>query len=153
MLLLLTLLSRLAWAVDEQTELAPSTVKTPRDYASDLTGESAPDRTYAARALRGQVRRAVRRSRTGVEGSLFREEARAALVELEALVPGPCTAALADARTAGPCADALADLGVTSALPALREARAAATRRGLARRLDGAIQRLGGGSPADDGAP
>jgi hypothetical protein len=142
MLSLLLALVGLARAVDTQSQMATSSVKTTADYVSDLTDDSDPDRVFAARVLRGKVRRATRAASRGAEGSLAREEARAELVELEAAVPPACTSALAHPAAAPACAEVLADLGDTTALPALRDARARATSGGAARRIEKAIARL-----------
>jgi len=142
MLSLLLALVGLARAVDAQSQMAPSSVKTTADYVSDLTDESDPDRVFAARVLRSQVRRVARTAARTRAGTLAHEEARAMLVEFDAVLPDACTRALTHEGAAAACADILADLGATGALPALRQARQAATRRPAMRALDRAITTL-----------
>ncbi len=142
MLSLLLALVGLARAVDAQSQMAPSSVKTTADYVSDLTDESDPDRVFAARVLRSQVRRVARTVARTREGTLAHEEARAMLVEFDAVLPDACARALAHEGAAAACADILSDLGATAALPALRQARVSATRKPVVRALERAISNL-----------
>ncbi len=155
MLTLLLALVGLARAVDAQSQMAPSSVKTTADYVSDLTDESDPDRVFAARVLRSQVRRVARTVARTRAGTLAHEEARAMLVEFDAVLPGACTRALAHEGAAAACADILSDLGAAGALPALRQAREAATRKPVVRALDRAIAILSTlpGSDTSDVSP
>jgi hypothetical protein len=156
MLSLLLAMVGLARAVDAQSQMAPSSVKTTADYVSDLTDESDPDRVFAARVLRSQVRRVARTAARTRAGTLAHEEARAMLVEFDAVLPDACTRALAHEGAAAACADILSDLGATAALPALRQARASATRKPAVRALDRAISTLSalpGADTSDVSAP
>lgn len=131
-----------AAALDAENPQGPKVEKTTADYLAELEGESAPDRLYAARVLRGQLRRALRVEARGEPGSIPYEEARALLVELEARLPQACTAGLKADNIVAPCADVLAWLEVRSALPALRERLATETRKGPRKRLERAIATL-----------
>lgn len=116
--------------------------KTTAEYLSDLTDDSKPDRLYAARALRSQLKSALRAEARSKPGSLAHDEARAALVELSDRLPEACTTALRYDNVVAPCADILTLLEVTSALPALVERRAIETRKSVIKRLDKAIAAL-----------
>ena len=144
-----------AHAVDRQDPRAPATMKTTAHYLTDLSGPEGPDRLFAARVLRGRVKRAVADA-SGDEADIATLEARALLDELARELPGRCAVAMGQESVVPACADALARLDSTASLPALRVARAAATKRRTLRSLDRAIARLEAPSaeavpaPADD---
>lgn len=140
-----------AAAMDAENPQAPKSEKSTADLLSDLDGDEAPDRLYAARVLRGQLRRALRTEARGRVGSIPYEEARALLLELDLRLPEACTSALQFENTVGPCADMLAWLQVRDALPKLRERRAAEERKRVQKRLDAAIATLEALPPAPPG--
>ncbi|MFZ5477236.1 MAG: hypothetical protein ACOZNI_10730 [Myxococcota bacterium] len=136
------LLAPRALAIDEPNPAGDTSPKTTGELLSDLTGESGPDRLYAARVLRAQLVRALNAEARAKEGSIAHDEARAALVELEARLPEACTAALEHDNVVAPCADVLARLDVTAAVPALEARLAKETRKGVRKRLEAAIAEL-----------
>jgi hypothetical protein len=135
-----------AAAVDVQSSASVNSVKTTQDYLSDLDGDSAPDRLYASRVLRGQLRHALRVERTAKEGSLARDDARSALIELGDRLPHACMSNLSAATTVAPCADILGMLEVQEALPLLQRALATEKRKWARRHIETAIALLGGTS-------
>jgi hypothetical protein len=130
-----------AHAVDRQDPRAPSTMKTTAHYLSDLSGPEGPDRLFAARVLRARVKRAVVDAAREPD-DLAAMEALALLDELERELPGRCAVAMGQESVVPACADALARLGAIEAAPALRVARAAATRRRTVRAIDRALAAL-----------
>lgn len=149
-----------ALALDVENPQATTASKTTADYLHDLEGESAPDRLYAARLLRGLLARALRTEARASPDTIAYDDARALLVELEGRLPTACRTALRYDNAVAPCADILAMLDARSALPALRERLAEEDRKGPRRRLERAIAALeaaettaAGGSPAASAAP
>lgn len=147
-LALLALSAAPAHAVDVQSEAAVQSNKSLSDYLGDLEGSSDPDRLYAARVLRGELRRALRTEAKAAPGSLAQLDARALLVELSDRLPRACTTGLRYKNSVGPCADMLAMLEATEALPALREALKGETRRGPRKSIENAIAALEAKAPA-----
>jgi hypothetical protein len=144
LLLAVLLAAAPALAIDEPQNPAGQDVsqKSLGDHLGDLVGESAPDRLYAARVLRGHLLRALKIEARGREGSFALDEARAELVELEERLPEACRAALKHDNVVAPCADVLAALDVTAALPELKERLAVETRKGVRKRVEAAIAAL-----------
>ncbi len=141
-LLALAALPGAARAVDVQSDAAVVSTKSLGDYIEDLSGDSDPDRLFAARVLRGELKRALRVEARAAEGSLTQLDARALLVELGARLPDACSAAVRFKNTVEPCADILAMLEVRGALPILREILANETRKGARKHLEAAIAAL-----------
>jgi hypothetical protein len=138
----------LAHAIDEQSETQPSTQKSMGDYLSDLEGDSAPDRLYASRVLRGNLRRALHAEATARPGSMRYDDARAALVELEERLPHACITDLAQANVVAACADILAMLDVKEAVPPLQALLATEKRKGVLKHIQAALTTLGSAPPA-----
>jgi hypothetical protein len=143
-LLLLVLLAPLpAFAIDQtQPDVGSSSQKTTADLLGDLHSDGGPDRLYAARALRSQLKRALRVEANGREGSIPLDDARSLLVELEERLPPICTDALDSPQVAAPCAEMLAMLDVEEAAPAIERALQAETRKRPRRRLERALAAL-----------
>lgn len=150
---LLALAAAPAHAVDVQSEAAVQSNKSLSDYLGDLEGAEDPDRLYASRVLRGELRRALRTEAKAAPGSLAQLDARALLVELSDRLPRACTTALRYKNSVAPCADMLAMLEATDALPALREALEGETRRGPRKSLEAAIEALEAKAPASPPEP
>jgi hypothetical protein len=126
--------------------------KTTAEYLSDLGGDNAPERLFAARVLRSQLKTALRTEAHSKPGSFANDEARAALVELSDRIPNACLSVLNEDNVVSPCADMLAMLEVTSALPALERRLAVETRKGPHKHLAAAIATLKA-LPPDPDAP
>lgn len=144
--LLAALLLPLPALAIEQTEPSePGTggsTKTTADLLEDLHGDAGPDRLYAARALKSQLKRALRAEAHAPPGSFASDEARSLLVELEERLPPICTEALSSPQVATPCAEMLALLDVTAAVPGIQAALTAETRKGRRTRLSAALAAL-----------
>ena len=149
-LLTLAVLPGSAHAVDRQDPRAPATMKTTAHYLSDLSGPEGPDRLFAARVLRRRVKHAVADA-SGDEAEIGTMEARALLDELARELPARCAIAMSQESVVAACADALARIGAVESLPALRVARAAATKRRTVRAVDRALATLDRG-PGEPGA-
>lgn len=120
----------------------PNGARSTAELLADLRGGDSSDRLYAARALKSQLKRALRVEANGRPGTLQVIEARSLLYELESRIPETCTAALEYDNVVTPCADMLAWLEVGSAIPAL-EARLRTEERKRARRhLEAALKAL-----------
>ena len=141
--LLLLLLPLPAFAIDQtQPEVGSSSTKTTADLLADLHSDGGPDRLYAARALKSQLKRALRVEARGREGSIALDDARSLLVELEARLPEICTDALDAPAVAAPCAEMLALLDVKEAAGAVEAAYTTETRKGPKKRLAEALAEL-----------
>jgi hypothetical protein len=141
-----------AHAIDRQDPRAPATMKTTAHYLNDLSGPEGPDRLFAARVLRSRVKRAVADAARD-EAELSTMEARALLDELSRELPGRCAVAMGQEGVVPACADALARIGAVESVPALRVARAAATKRRTVRAIDRALATLDRALPAVPGEP
>ena len=150
--LVLLALAAPASAIDVQSEVAVESTKSLTDYLDDLAGSSDPDRLFAARVLRGELRRALRAEQRAEPGSLRQLDAQSLLVDLDARLPGACSVAIRHLNAVIPCADIFALLGQRAALPLLREVRAGETRRRPQRHLDAAIAALEA-TPAEPPVP
>lgn len=145
LLLSLLLLPLPALAIDQTEPTEPGTggsTKTTHDLLVDLHGDAGPDRLYASRALRSQLKHALRVEAHAPEASFAYDEARSLLIELEERLPSICTEALASPQVAAPCAEMLAMLGVKTAVPAIQAALATETRKGPQKRLTAALATL-----------
>ncbi len=131
-----------ALAIDEQSETSVASTKSVGEYLSDLEGDSAPDRLYASRVLRGNLKRALRVEATAREGTLIYDDARAVLVELEVRLPTACMSSLNQKNVVSACADILAMLDVRAALPSLQALLAGETRKPVRKRIELAIATL-----------
>jgi hypothetical protein len=120
----------------------PQAQKTTADLLSDLSGDNASDRLYAARALRGVLAQAQRAIEHAPAGSLARDDGLATLDELEQRLPDQCMTALQFKNVVALSAEMLALLKYRDALPAVQAAAATETRKGVKRRLDGAVALL-----------
>lgn len=142
MLCLLALVAE-ALAVDPETDAnVPRTEKTLSEYLSDLSNDDDNKRLFAARVVRGRLRHDLRVLERAREGSLAYDDARLELVELESRIPGSCIVALSYPNTVALCADMLAWLEVSDARPALEEALARETRRGVRPRIEAALAEI-----------
>ena len=110
-------------------------------YASDLVGQDAHKRLFAARVLRTRVREAWRVA--GKAGDDLRNtEALQTLSDFDTLIAPRCIRQLAVANTLRPCADILGMLETKDALPALRNAQNNVQQRRDRRVLKSAIERI-----------
>ncbi len=134
-----------ARAVDEQSDVAVQSQKSLTDYLTDLESDSDPDRLYAARVLRGELKRVLRTEAKARAGSLASLDARATLIELEERLPRGCRVALQKVNSVAPCADILALLDVKAAVPELQGVLAVEKRKWVRRHLEAALERLAGG--------
>lgn len=128
--------------VGTSSTAAPATVgaKTTAMLLADLRSDDDSDRLYAARALRAQMKRALRVEARGASGTIAADEARSVLFELEARVPDACRAGMVEhPNVVAACADMIAWLEVDDAEPLLRAALAAETRKGVRRRIERAL--------------
>lgn len=140
LLLALLLLPLPALAIEQTTPQAGTTsTKTTAELLSDLHSDDAPDRLYAARALKSQLTRALRIEAHGREGSIALDDARSILVELDERLPGICMDDLAIPAVSTPCAEMLALLGVEEARGAIQELAQRETRKSHRRRLERAL--------------
>ena len=133
----------------ESTGAAPQ--KTLGDYFTDLASDDAPERLFAARAVRAEAFGALRTLERAPADSLASMEARSLLVEIDARLPGACRSALRYENTVVPGAEMLAATGRTEMLPEVQAASHLVKPRGLRKRYDAAVVKLGGGLTA--GAP
>lgn len=132
-----------ALAVEGQSgDLTQAPPKGLADYLADLGSEEGPERLYAARYVRGELRRASRTQRVATPGSIDDVEARVVLTELYARVPETCASALLYANTAALCAEMLVELEVPDARQRVEAARSLPLSRGQRRRLEAAIARM-----------
>ncbi|MDP2313085.1 MAG: hypothetical protein Q8P41_09295 [Pseudomonadota bacterium] len=133
-----------AYAIDEQSELSVQSQKSLGDYLTDVESDSDPNRLYAARVLRGELRRVLRVEANAPAGSLASLDARAILIELETRLPRACRAGLQKLNSVAPCADILALLGVKEAVPEIRQVLTVEKRRWVRRHLESALAKLEG---------
>jgi len=132
-----------AFAVEgEEPQAAQAPPKTLGDYLSDLANDDNAERLYAARYVRGELRRALRAAASRPPGSTEELEARVVLTELWNRVPGSCAVALKYTNTAAPCAEMLADLEVDTMHDAVRASLALDLGKGQRARIEKAIARL-----------
>lgn len=137
----------------------PSATKTVAQLLDDLRGSDASKRLYAARSLRGKLKRAQAVEAHGNPESIRYLEALSTLDELETRIPHACMSAFTYPNVTSPCADMFVMLDVKEAVPALQELRAREKRASVVRTLDEAITALGGPAPLPgtarpkDGAP
>lgn len=137
-----------AWLFWQASAMAVG-VKVPGSAPEDLERQLArldsgdpAKRRLAARSLRSIVRAEVRRSARPTVDDLVVVEARMLLQDLDARLAPRCVSMLSEPEMTRPCAQILMRLESTQSLPALKQARAAATRRGTQRSLDRAIRTL-----------
>ena len=146
LLLSLLLLPLPAFAIDQTEPTEPGTggssTKTTSDLLADLHGDEGPDRLYASRALRSQLKHALTVEARAPEASFAYDEARSLLIELEERLPSICAEALTSRQVAAPCAEMLAMLDVKSAIPAIETALAAEPRRRPHARMAAALATL-----------
>lgn len=128
----------------EAAGAAGTAQKTMGQLISDLNSLTGSNRLYAGRALYTQLHAALRTADHGKEGSIARDEALSKLIELEARIPDSCGAALQYDNVAPSCGEMLAMLGVTSARPALDEAKLRIKANGAQSRIQAAIDCLDG---------
>ena len=119
----------------------------------DLGSEEGPERLYAARYVRGEVRRATRVQRVATAGTTEELESRVVLAELFVRVPEACRSALTYTNTAALCAEMLADLEVETARAQVEAARALELSKGQRKRLEAAIARLPAAPPTPPPSP
>lgn len=131
-----------AWAVDGEEAPTAQPAKTTAEYLIDLSGEDHAKRLYAVRVLRGQLHDALRVVEHGNPNGIAYDDARAALVELNARVPDACMAAIRYPNSLGPCADMLAWLEVRDAVGPLKIALAGETRKGVRKHVEAALAAL-----------
>jgi hypothetical protein len=132
-------------AEPEMNSAAPAQAqKTTAELLSDLSGDNAADRLYAARALRSQLAHAQHAVAHAPEGSLAHDDGLATLDELEQRLPDQCTAALQFKNVVALSAEMLGMLNDREALPAVQAAAAAETRKGVKRRIDSVVAGLSG---------
>lgn len=130
-------------AEPEMNDAAPAQAqKTTAELLSDLSGDNASDRLYAARALRGVLAQAQRAIDHAPAGSLAHDEGLATLDELEQRLPDQCLMALQFKNVVALSAEMLAMLNDRDALPAVQEVAATETRKGVKRRLDNVVAAL-----------
>ena len=120
----------------------PNGQKSTAQYLTELDGDDAPERLYAARVLRGQLRHSLAVEAHARPGSLASDDARAVLVELIERLPIACTNALAFKNTVASCADVLVMLDARGSLPVLEQTLAGETRKGARKHLEKAIAAL-----------
>ncbi len=145
-LLLAGLLASPAARAQPGAQVVQTGPRTFDDYLGQLLEPDASDRLFAARELRRRVRRAVRLARRGDRASLAVADALASLDDFDRYLAPRCIEAVEHTERFGnilvPCADILGLLGTREALPALRAAREAETRRRPRRHLDRAVQAI-----------
>ncbi len=136
------------WALAAEPEMndaAPAQAqKTTAELLSDLSGDNASDRLYAARALRSMLAHAQHAVTHAPEGSLARDDGLATLDELEQRLPDQCSAALQFKNVVALSAEMLGMLNHRAALPAVQAAAATETRKGVKRRVDRVVAVLSG---------
>jgi len=136
----LLVVSRPAFAIEQTTPQAgTSSPKTTAELLSDLHSDDAPDRLYAARALKSQLTRALKVESRAREGSIMLDDARSVLVELDARLPRICMDNLVVPAVSTTCAEMLALLGVEEARAAIEELAQRETRKSHQRRLARAL--------------
>ncbi len=135
--------ARTAWAVEgDDGPGGPSREKTLGDYLSDLASDEPPERLFAARTVRAEVKGALAVSRRAPPDSLAALDARSTLVEVDLRIVGSCTAGLTYPDTAPLCAELLADLEHVEMIPAISAAKEAAANSASKRRIDRALATL-----------
>ncbi len=127
--------------------------KTTAELLSDLGGEDGPNRLYAARALKAELRRSLSVVQHAQPGSMAGDEALSTLDEMGARLPEQCIVALKYPNVVAPAAEMLALLGDREAIPAVKDALAKETRKGVARRLQTAETALENAPVTDPSAP
>lgn len=159
LLALLLLLDGPAWATNAQSALGEKKAKSVPELVADLDDEDAPERLYAARTLRRQVKHALRLSQ-GREGSESADDALVELQQFDDLLAPRCISAVgrADNITVH-CADILGSLETAAALPALEQALLKEARPRPHRHLDEAVAAIRAAQaenpapPSPSGAP
>ncbi len=126
----------------EEPAAAQAPPKTLGDYLSELSTDENAERLYAARYVRGELKRALRAQASRPPGSTEELEARVVLTELWNRVPGSCAVALKYTNTAAPCAEMIADLEIDTMHEAVKGALSLDLSRGQRARIEKAIARL-----------
>lgn len=141
---LLLLLVSMARAVEGEppTDSVSTGTKTLADHFTALAGDDAPERLYAARTVRAELRHHLTVQARAQPGSLADLEARSVLVELAARVPGACRSGLRFENSAMLCTEMLADLEVLPMLPEVEAARPLVKGRCAIKRYEAALVRL-----------
>lgn len=116
-------------------------------YVQDLEGSDPHDRLYAARALRSELRLALKRLRRAEPGSLAWDDAATVVDDYTAAVAPACIRVLGLEGVSSPCADMLGWLEVPEALPALEKACEAPPSRRFARKAQKAMSLIRASSP------
>ncbi len=136
---------RLAHAQGNEMEnqSVASTQKSLGDYFTDLGSDDAPERLFAARAVRSETLSALRIADRAPSDSIASMEARSVLVEIDARLPGACRAALRYENTALQCAELLAATEHRELLTEVVAARVLVKGKGPLKRFDAAVVKLG----------
>ena len=149
---LLLLLATLhgAWAVNAEPAVA-----TPQQglvsLLDDLSGSRPPDRLFAARELRRQVRGAIRATRRNRPGSLASDDAMAQLEDFDRTVAPRCISVLGKDDVRLHCAEILGMLETAEALAPLRAALEQEQRPRVRRHIQRAITLVEeGNAPGED---
>jgi len=127
--------------------------KTLGDYFTDLGSEEAPERLFAARAIRAETFGALRAIAHAPADSLASMEARSLLVEIDARLPGACRAALRHDNTVVPCAELLAATEHVELLADVLAARPLVKGKGPLKRFEAAVVAMGGRVDEGGAAP
>lgn len=133
---------------------APQKAKSLTEYFTDLVGDEAGERAFAARYLLGEVRRHSWTYEHSQPGSIANLDARSALTELDARLPDACESALLFVNSAVFCAEMLAILERGEFVEQVTVAAAGARNKSEAKRFAAALEtlRMGGQAPPPAGA-
>lgn len=133
----------------EAGSTAPQKAKILADYFTDLGGDEAGERAFAARYLLGELRRHTWTYEHAQPGSIANLDARSALTELDARLPDACESALLFQNSAVFCAEILAVLERAELTEQVAAAASRARNKAEIRRFAAAFEtlRLIGGTP------